>query len=70
MCYDTNFCVACLDKVKHSSLEERRCKPDHSWFRAWQIQLDTDDVKSDSRSGLPRLTGEWLDALRDEWLKE
>lgn len=70
VCYDINFCAACLQKVGNSSLEERRCNPDHSWFQAWPIQLDIHDLTSDSPGGLPRLTSEWLNALCDEWLKE
>lgn len=72
VCYDTNFCTACLDKVKSSSLEERHCNPEHCWFQAWPILVDIDDdgVTSDSPGGHPGLTSEWLDALRKQWLND
>lgn len=70
VCYDTNFCSTCLDKVKNSSLEERHCNPNHSWFQAWPLQVGIDDMASDCQGSRPVLTSEWLDALRKEWLNE
>ncbi|KAK2603101.1 hypothetical protein N8I77_009583 [Diaporthe amygdali] len=70
VCYCVNFCAPCLDKVRTSSLEERRCNPGHAWFQAWPIQVDIDYITSDSLGGRPVLTSEWLDTLRKEWLNE
>lgn len=70
VCHDCNFCATCLDKVKFSSLEKRHCNPDHSWFQAWPIEVDIDNVPADSPDGHPGLTREWLDALRKQWLND
>ncbi|KAI1169761.1 hypothetical protein F4777DRAFT_169868 [Nemania sp. FL0916] len=71
ICYDVNFCSECLEKAKAVELEVRRCNPSHCWHQAWP--LDEESVKEIaveySFGRKVELKEEWLDKLRNDWLK-
>ncbi|KAJ8115755.1 hypothetical protein ONZ43_g4594 [Nemania bipapillata] len=71
MCYDVNFCSECLDKAKNMTLEVRRCNPKHYWHQVWP--LDEDKVNQIAleytAGGKVKLREEWLEEVRNEWLK-
>ncbi|KAI9713573.1 MAG: hypothetical protein M1820_000955 [Bogoriella megaspora] len=80
VCYDTNFCEGCLEKVKTRSLTQRLCSPEHEWYRAWPLERQKVREMADEEGlvGVQRVEGEvvfslrreWVEGLRERWLIE
>ncbi|KAI0502831.1 hypothetical protein F5B22DRAFT_652677 [Xylaria bambusicola] len=71
ICYDIAFCNDCLEKAKVVTLEVRRCNPKHTWHQVWP--LDEEKVREMAEEygmgGKVQLKKEWLQELRNEWLR-
>ena len=69
VCLDKNYCGDCLPKVKAASLWSRQCNPHHAHYRAWPIAGEARDMAVDWVEGEAALRSEWLEKLREEWMK-
>ncbi len=73
ICYDVAFCSECLEKAKAVTvtLEVRRCNPKHRWHQVWPLdQAKVGEMAAEyGVGGKVQLKKEWLEELRNEWLR-
>ncbi|KAJ8130790.1 hypothetical protein O1611_g2838 [Lasiodiplodia mahajangana] len=71
ICFDVNFCSACLEKVEAMELEVRRCNPKHCWHQVWPLdESKVSEIALEYTAGRKvKLRVEWLEEIRNEWLK-
>ncbi|KAI1274586.1 hypothetical protein F5Y07DRAFT_211773 [Xylaria sp. FL0933] len=71
ICYDVAFCNECLDKAKSMTLEVRRCNPKHRWHQVWPLdEAKVSEMAEEyGTGGKVQLKKEWLEELRNEWLR-
>lgn len=64
----TCFCDECIKLVKSGTLPFRKCDASHTFYQAYPISQEMQDVATVMAEGkiLPRK--EWLEALRKEWV--
>ena len=65
---DTCFCDECIKLVKTGTLPFNKCDAGHSFYQAYPVSPDLQDIATVRTGGevLPRT--EWLQALRNEWV--
>ena len=68
ICSDTCFCDECIKMVKTGTLPFRKCDASHTFYQAYPLSQEMQDVATVMTEGkiLPRK--EWLEALRKEWV--
>ncbi|KAI1302033.1 hypothetical protein F5Y03DRAFT_362543 [Xylaria venustula] len=71
ICYDVAFCSECLEKAKSMTLEVRRCNPKHGWHQVWPLdEAKVSEMAEEyGKGGKVQLKKEWLEELRNEWLR-
>ena len=64
----TCFCDECIKLVKSGTLPIRKCDASHTFYQAYPLSQEMQDVATVMTEGkiLPRK--EWLEALRKEWV--
>ena len=64
----TCFCDECIKLVKSGTLPFRKCDASHTFYQAYPLSQEMQDVATVMTEGkiLPRK--EWLEALRKEWV--
>ena len=64
----TCFCDECIKLVKSGTLPFRKCDASHTFYQAYPLSQEMQDVATVMTEGkiLPRR--EWLEALRKEWV--
>ena len=64
----TCFCDQCVKRVKTGTLPFRKCDESHTFYQAYPLSKEMQDIATVMTEGkiLPRT--EWLEALRKEWM--
>lgn len=72
ICYDISFCTFCLEQAKSNTLEVHKCNPAHRWYQAWPMNEDKvqEMASAYGEGGRVTLRREWLEGLRNEWLRD
>ncbi|TGJ88629.1 hypothetical protein E0Z10_g27 [Xylaria hypoxylon] len=63
--------IECLEKAKTVTLEVRYCNPKHHWHQVWPLDEEkvNEMVSEYGIGGKVQLKKEWLEELRNEWLR-